>query len=252
MRRGYAVIDFNSLIDNNINYIGDVPVLSRDQIDTAAQRILEQYTPDKGYSQTQTDIDFLVEHVFELTLDFQTLQPDGSILGETIFQDGYREVFSDESFTPTLIHVKTGTIILDAFMSEKMDTRYLFTEAHELGHSLFHNRFYSSTENRACRSHVYQRAYFPHHQAKSPIEWTEWQANAFAAAILLPRPALRATLRDFLKENHLSWRELSNFNEYKNRLKYIELLERISKIYCVSRETARLRMNKLCRIRYPN
>lgn len=245
------MIDFNSLIDNNINYIGDVPVLSRDQIDTAAQRILEQYTPDKGQSQTQTDIDFLIEKVFNLTLDFQTLQPDGSILGETIFKDGCREVFNDDTFTPTVIHVKSGTIILDAFMSEKMYTRSLFTEAHELGHSLFHNRFYSSTPNRACRSHVYQRPYFSHYQAKTPIEWTEWQANTFAAAILLPRPALRNTLRDYLNENHLTWKELSTFSDYKNRVKYVELLEHISKIYCVSHETARLRMNKLCGIRFP-
>lgn len=246
------MIEINTLIDNKVRYAGDVPVLTRCQIDTAAQRILEQYTPGMGKSQAPTDVEFLIEQVFGLTLDYQTIQPDGAILGETIFQDGIREVFNADTFDPSYIQVKAGTIILDASMSEMMDTRTLFTEAHELGHSLFHHLFYSSTTNRACRSHLSQRLYFPHYQAKSPIEWTEWQANTFAAAILLPRPALRATLRDFLNENHLSWKELSNFNEYKNRVKYVELLEKISKIYCVSRETARLRMNKLCCIRFPN
>lgn len=246
------MIEINTLIDNKVKYVGDVPVLTRNQIDTAAQKILELYTPNRGKSQTPIDVEFLIEQVFNLTLDYQTLQPDGSILGETIFQDGVREVFDIDTFDSGYIQVKAGTIILDASMSEMMDTRTLFTEAHELGHCLLHNLFYSSTTNRACRSHLSQRLYFPHYQAKSPIEWTEWQANTFAAAILLPRPALRATLRDFLNENHLSWKELSNFNDYKNRVKYVELLERISKTYCVSRETARLRMNKLCCIRFPN
>lgn len=246
------MIGINTLIDNKVKYVGDVPVLTRSQIETAAQRILVQYTPNKGENQAPTDVDFLIEHAFGLTLDFQTLQPDGFILGETIFQDGVREVFDIDTYDSSYIQVKAGTIILDAAMSEMMDTRTLFTEAHELGHYLLHNLFYCSTTNRACRSHLSQRLYFPHYQAKSPIEWTEWQANTFAAAILLPLPALRATLRDFLNENHLSWKELSNFNEYKNRVKYVELLERIGKIYCVSRETARLRMNKLCGIRFPN
>lgn len=246
------MIEINDLIDGKIKYSGDVPVLTRCQIDTAAQKILEQYTSDRGENQNSTDVDYLVEQVFGLTLDYQILQPDGSILGETIFQDGYRTVFDLDTFDTSLIQVKPGTIILDATMSEEINTRTLFTEAHELGHWLMHYLFYSATTNRACRSHITQRLFFPHYQAKSPIEWTEWQANTFAAAILLPRSALRSTLRDFLSENHLSWKGLSDFREYRNRVKYVELLERIGKIYCVSRETARIRMNKLCDIHFPN
>lgn len=246
------MIEMDTLFDNKVKHTGDVPVLSRYQIDTAAQKILEQYTSDRGERQAPTDMDYLIEQVFDLTLDYQTLQPDGSILGETIFRDGCRKVFDGETFETSLIQVKTGTIILDATMAEIMDTRMLFTEAHELGHWVLHNKFYSGTENRACRSCLSQRIYFPHYQAKSPVEWTEWQANAFAAAILLPRPALRLTLRDFLNENHMSWKELSNFGEYQKRVKYVEFLERIRETYCVSLETARLRMNKLCGIRFPD
>lgn len=246
------MIDINTILDSKIRYINDVPVLTRNQIETTAEQILAHYMPEALVSQTPTNIEGLMENCFDLHLDFQTIQPDGAILGETIFSDGYRQIFDDTSLTPQIIEVKKGTIILDSFMSEKMETRTLFTEGHEFGHWCLHGPFYSATDNRACRSHRYQRMYFPHYQAKTPIEWTEWQANTFAAAILLPRSALRITLREFLEENKLTWQKLIDFTEYSNRLKYIELLNRIAKSFCVSNETARIRMNKLCNLTFPN
>lgn len=251
MERGSAVSEIDTLMNNEIEYISDVPVLTRCQIETAAEQILEFYMPDALTSQSPSNIEFLIENAFHLQLEIQTLQPDGAILGETIFKDGYREVYNDDNFNPKFIEVKTGTIILDASMSDMMETRTAFTEAHELGHWLLHKRFYGSTTKRACHSLRYQRMYFPHHQAKTPIEWTEWQANTFAAAILLPRPALRSTLREFLDKNKVSWKRLVDFTEYKNRVKYSELLDGIARTYNVSKETARLRMNKLCDLRFP-
>ena len=245
------MIEINALLGERIRYISDVHVLTRNQIETTAEQILERYMPDALDRQSAINIERLMENEFDLRLDFQTLQPDGAILGETIFCDGYREVYVCDKIYPEIIEVKEGTIILDSFMSESMETRTAFTEAHEFGHWCLHRCFYGSTANRACRSHRYQRMHFPHRQAKSPIEWTEWQANTFAAAVLLPRPALRVTLREFLDENGLSWKKLIDFSAYDSRIKYIELLDRISEIYCVSKETARIRMNKLCNLTFP-
>ncbi len=246
------MIEINSFLDSKIRYINDVPVLTRNQIETTAEQVLARNMPEALTCQSPINIEGLMENCFDLHLDFQTLQPDGAILGETIFRDGYRQIFVDNHLTPEIIEVRKGTIILDSFMSEKMKTRTAFTEAHEFGHWCLHGPFYSATDNRACRSHRYQRMYFPHYQARTPTEWTEWQANTFAAAILLPRSALRITLRDFLEENSLTWKRLIDFTDYRNRLKYIELLDRIANLFCVSKETARIRLNKLCNLTFPN
>lgn len=244
------MVEYEVFTNYAVRYINDVPVLNRCQLEDIAERILAEFMPTAAASQTPISIECLIEK-FGLYLDFQTLQPDGSILGETIFHDGYREVFNDESFEPEIIRVKPGTIILDAFMIENMETRTAFTEAHEFGHWLLHKAFYNATTKRACRTHQRQQLYFPHRQARTPIEWTEWQANTFAAAILLPRSALRITLQEFLNNNDMTWRTLSDFSKYSSRLKYIELLDTIAQTYRVSVGTARIRMNKLCNISFP-
>lgn len=104
--------------------------------------------------------------------------PDGSIFGETIFQDVCREVYDSDEINdpiePWHISVKKDMILIDEGMAECMESRTAFTEAHELGHWHLHKRFYSSNENRACRSFSQQKMYFPHRNTMTPIEWTEW------------------------------------------------------------------------------
>lgn len=244
------MIDTSAFLSGPCKYADDVPVLGRAQVEAVSQEILSAYMPQALSRQAPVDVEYLMEHIFGLRLELQTLQPDSSILGETIFSDGYRAVY-DLNNKKAYIAVTSGTVLLDASMCEKMEIRTAFTEAHELGHWILHKRFYSATDSRACRSRRSQRMYFPHDQAKTAIDWTEWQANAFAAAILLPRPALRVSLREFLRENATTWDNLKQYARYENRVKYVAFLERVSKTFGVSRETARLRMNKLCNLHFP-
>lgn len=249
------MVELSDLLNSPICYRSDVPVLSRNSIEDISNKILSQYLPDALTNQGPIDVERLIEHQFRLHLDIQSFCPDGSILGETVFADGYREVFGvdDSGFiTKQRIAVKKGTILLDSSMVTRMPSRTAFTEAHELGHWIMHNRFYGASEKRACRSILKQKLYFPHRETMSPIQWTEWQANTFAASILLPCSALRITLQTFLEETGLTWNKLKDFSSYKNRVKYDEFLHLVAKTYEVSYETARLRMNKLYRIGYPH
>lgn len=234
-------------------HIDGVPELRRIQIEEISENVIKRFIPDALFTPIPCDIENLMEKHFNLTLEYQTLQPDGAILGETIFIKGVRDIYrAEETFEHEQIIVKAGTVLIDDSLSEKMETRLRFTLAHELGHWILHQHFYRMTENRACRSYRGQRTYTSHHQVKSPIEWTEWQADTFASAILIPRPALRESLRKFLVQNKLSWRKISDFSDNRNREKYTDFLAIIAKEYGVSKEAARIRMNKLCGIHYPN
>lgn len=249
-------IEINNCLNHHIAYKNDVPVLTRREIDSISEEILKQNMPEALTNEKPVNIEHLIENNFNLCLDFHSIYPDGSILGETVFRDGYREVYdfdkASDPIKPKYICVKKGTIIIDEGMATHMESRTAFTEAHELGHWFLHNRFYSSNTERACRSFSKQKIYFPHWNTMTPIEWTEWQANAFAAAILLPRQTLRTTLSIFLEKHGLGWKKLSDFSIHKSRELYNEFLHTVANTYQVSFETARIRMNKLCAIRYPN
>ena len=250
------MVEIDDLLKRPVHYQSGVPILTRVEIEHISESILSKYMPDALITQKPVDIEELVENKAKLRVDYQLLCPDGSILGETIFVDGYREVYGVDDasgFTKKqCIAVEKGTIILDSNLVDHEICRTNFTEAHEFGHCTLHSLFYGSNEKRACRSHRKQVLYFPHREAMTPIQWTEWQANTFAAALLLPRPALRTTLQTFLKDNGLTWNKLKDFSLYENRIKYDKFLYFVAKTYEVSKETARLRMNKLCRIKYPN
>lgn len=249
------MVELESLLKHSLQYKYNVPILNSAEIDDISEQILSEYMPDALTNQEPVDIELLIERNYNLRMDYQTFLPDNSILGETIFQDGVREVYSfdEDSGFPQKHHisVKKGTIILDSNMVDQMPSRTSFTEAHELAHWTLHGLFYGGNNQRACRSFLKQALYFPHRNTLTPIEWTEWQANTFAAAILLPRQSLRLTLESFLSDNSLKWKKLQDFSQYDNRVKYDEFLHMAAKKYQVSYETVRMRMNKLCRIRYP-
>lgn len=232
----------------NTGYSGGVPVLKREQIETIAEIV--NGTQDNRI--VPIDIERVMEKDFNLTLDFQSLHPEGIILGETIFYQCCREVFHYEgSVKKELISVHEGTVLIEEGLP-MMEARYRFTLAHELGHWVLHQNFYNTTTNRACRSYRKQQIISSHYQAKSPIEWTEWQADTFAGAILMPRSAMRESLKQFLKDNALSWKELSNFSDNRSREYYVDFLADVARTYKVSKEAARIRMNKLCRMSFPD
>lgn len=250
---GFAVNDLDELLKKKIRYEGGVPVITRLMIEELCEHILEEYHENATMTSGAVDVEFLIENCFGMQIDIQTLQPDGEILGETIFIDGEREVFGGKNgTTPERLRVKSGTMLLDAFMYDNMVIRARFTQAHELGHWIMHQRFYSGSDNRACRSNMKQPLHFSHICSKTPIEWTEWQANAFAAALLLPKKAMHDFTLAFLKNEGLSWSKLTDFDDYESRKKYVELLHLISEDFYVSLETARLRLNKLAGVQFPN
>lgn len=247
--------ELEAFVKHPIQYRNDVPVLNSIEIEYISEQILAHHMPDSLGMQAPVNIEHLVETIFKLKVKVFTLLPDNSILGETIFKDGVREVyrFDEKSGFPKKEHidVEKGTIMLDSNMIDQMPSRTNFTEAHELGHWILHSLFYGGSDQRACRSFLKQELHFAHRNSLTPIEWTEWQANTFSAAILLPRKSLRKTLKSFLEENSTTWEELKDFSIYDNRIKYDTFLRTTATKYQVSFDTIRLRMNKLCNIRYP-
>ncbi len=157
----------------------DVPYLHQKQIEAEANLVLAEWGQAHGeIAAPPVPIDEILELHLGLTMEFKDmgeLFPFGDVLGALWMQE--RLVGISQTLDPTDHPQKVG--------------RYHFTLAHEGGHWRLHRQYY--LEN------PYQGALFGDgpkpaavcrsSEAKKPAEW---QANCFAACLLMPRKMVRA------------------------------------------------------------
>ncbi len=117
-------------------------------------------------------------HIEYIDLDFSPVD----ILGMTSYEDF--ELCLDENLPWKTIHMKQNTIYLNRrLLTPKNFGRHNFTIAHECGHQIIYRMERDKlriTPNEPCS--------FLHY---SEDDWNEWQANCFAAALLMPEQQIR-------------------------------------------------------------
>jgi len=165
----------------------DVPYLAKKQIEKESALLLDEYAGRHGHiAGPPIPIDEIVELHLGLTLevkDMRGLFRFGDVHG-ALWMD-QKVVGIDRSLDPAVHPNKRG--------------RYHFTLAHEAGHWRLHRRYYVDDP--------YQGEFFGDDMpvpayvcrsidAKKPVEW---QADYFAAAVLMPRPMVRAAWESWCK-----------------------------------------------------
>lgn len=120
-----------------------------------------------------------IEEIIErngLSLEYQCLRKNGSILGKTIFDDGLETVYDQERHEYILFPVTAGTILIDASLCENEESagRLRFTCAHELAHWVLHKKLHQGTGESAAMNLATQE------------DDMEIQANILGSAILMP------------------------------------------------------------------
>ena len=114
-----------------------------------------------------------------LSVRFRPLSADGSVLGMTA--SGELGIYLPDGRGGEALDMLDGTTVLieEALTRDpRLRGRLHFTLAHEIGHQLVY-RTDPEVYGTRCRS------------SASPIaDWEEWQADAFAAALLMPKDAL--------------------------------------------------------------
>ena len=124
-----------------------VPKYRLDAIETIGRKILQEYDPALLDGPPQAvPIETMIETKFNLTLEYHCLRKNGSILGETIFDDGAAILYDLAEKRYRLIAVKAGTILIDERLCmDRLLGRLRFTCAHELSHWVLHQKLYSGT-----------------------------------------------------------------------------------------------------------
>ena len=162
-----------------------VPKYRLDAIETIGRKILQEYDPALLDGPPQAvPIETIIETKFDLTLEYHCLRKNGSILGETIFDEGAAILYDQDEKRYRLIAVKAGTILVEERLCvDRLLGRLRFTCAHELGHWVLHQKLYSGTGDVAA------------YEGKTSLDEShglvEWQADALATALLMPLPQIK-------------------------------------------------------------
>lgn len=164
-----------------------VPKYRLDAIETIGRKILQEYDPVLLDGPPQAvPIETIIETKFDLTLEYHCLRKNGSILGETIFDEGAAILYDQDEKRYRLIAVKAGTILVEERLCvDRLLGRLRFTCAHELGHWVLHQKLYSGTGDVAA------------YEGKTSLDEShglvEWQADALATP-QIPEPEITAAV----------------------------------------------------------
>lgn len=162
----------------------DVPYLHVKQIEAEADLLIEEYSERfELIAVPPVPVDELAELHLQLTLeylDMGSLFPQAEVHGAIWFQEG--RVGIDHSLDPDTHPSKRG--------------RYHFTLAHEVGHWRLHRQHYTSNTR--------ERRLFDDGRVRPDVvcrsgdtQPVEFQANSFAAHLLMPRKLVHVAWAEF-------------------------------------------------------
>lgn len=168
--------------------------LSREDLDSFAERILCDFVKTeypKGHICYNIDPTRLAQF-YGFNILYVTITRDGSILGQTSIGEMWTPIV-DPDGNDVLFYLDGKTILIDRRLENdpRCYGRRNFTIAHELAHQ-FINRTYP--EVYARRSRVISDHRRSTKLYKEINDWREWQADAMAAALLLPKEAIEEAM----------------------------------------------------------
>lgn len=171
-----------------------MPYLSRKDIEAIADRVIHQYkkayVPERHMCH-MVDATELAE-MLGFKIEYVHITRDGSILGQTSSGRVWTTIY-DDSMSPLFFELDGSTILVDKRLlrNSKIAGRKNFTIAHEVAHQIInreHPEVYGAQNRVFCD---YRRSVKP---KKVEKDWPEWQADALAAAMLLPLDALQDSM----------------------------------------------------------
>ena len=227
---------------------GKIPVLSYKEIDARASLLLNQLDPTIIANGDITPLELIVEKFLQFDLDYQYLSNNQYYLGRTVFTKGTEVIVTNKKFNEIdIISVNHPTIFIEQSLLDTDDLRYPFTLAHELGHAVLHKPLFYENEDQLTLFDVSKfgknSSYKPltrldlieaghrdiDNKNVTELDWIEWQANVFAACILIPKKSLLTFYQKYEKDYRFLINDVANkfstsYSVAEIRIKNLQLL----------------------------
>lgn len=225
------------LLRPNLRYLPDGhPILSQREIEVYAETLLKAHFPSRLAVPNPLKAGDLITLIYD---------QDGVVTErDDLGSEGVRKRLGR-------MYLKRKIIVLDHVLFGERQISLPFVMAHEVAHWLLH---------RDCDiTAIKEREQFPDDddetedldksvQGWSALQWLEWQASKLAGALLIPRLAVRNTLVSVQKEMGFSQNRLGVIYENSStegRAESLEQIERIAKLFDVSKTVTRIRLSTL-------
>lgn len=165
------------------------------QLEAEAEKLLTQYDPERLVKPKPIDVYEVIEKCLGVDYDWKYITPDQSILGATAFNAGYVWVWPEpcyrEGMLPSKVYLPKGCILIDATLTEGANRgRENFTVMHEVFHQVLHKNCFRREKPDYIHGTT-QIALNGKKTLKTSLDFIEYQANACAAAFLMPQNVVR-------------------------------------------------------------
>lgn len=173
---------------------------SPNQLEQEAEKLLKNFDAERFVKIKPIDVYEVIEKCLDVPYDWKYLTPEQSYLGLTAFDDGYIWVwdkpFYEKGMRPQKLSVKKGTIIIDATLTESDNRgRENFTVLHEVFHQILHEKCFRHSKINYSHMTKAETIDGKRKQPMTALERIESQANACAAAFLMPRDLTKDTFK---------------------------------------------------------
>ena len=222
----YQFLETIQLKDNG------VPVLSHKKIEFITTRCLEIYNNSLLTSPSEVNIhDFIIYLTKTDGLKYET-RTLGKILDNAILG---------------VTDLKENAIYIDP-LTELNPHRLRFTQAHEVGHWILHRHKPVEDYNVTDRTHIFKDTEDSLNMQKrlvTPTDWIEWQANAFASALLIPISTFGDAVQNGIKELSIHTQTDMYDSIEVSPKDYSRLILYLQQLYNVSQTTISYRLKQL-------
>lgn len=234
-----------------------VPILSKEDIDSYAEAVISDFKPELLTIPQPTPVEEFVEIYLGLNVDYHKLSLDNSILGMIAFNEGYVEVY-DENSRKKFIEAAEGTAFIDTFLLEEdQKGRFRFTFGHEPGHWIFHKRrYYIPRGQMSFLDELSKPVYVKCHKKNVGVisrksggfngddEWMEWHADYFSSALLMPKAAFRLAVDENMHKMNLANGYFKKVPPTAGFMNARMIVSNISRLFEVSYQAAAVRLFK--------
>ena len=217
--------------------------------DEIAEMIHSEYLPEVLKRPVPVNIDYLIKERFYLEIIKAHITIGGNILGMMVFEDA-EIVYYDMLYRPVKETINGSTMIIDLSLSDKQNyARERFTKAHELGHWVCHRSVHSYDKRPyefrkspviACRDESVER--YKYREDGRVLELEEWQADRFAASILMPKKSFIAVSERAILNCGIRGGILVKGKHIEESRKAIAA---VSSFFMVSKKATQIRMSQL-------